>query len=84
MVTFFGECPFPPLVEIREHPEFHDLVEDGQGRLGLGVCFGMVGCLFSLGSKPLGKALVIFWRVLLGGSLLMCVRSGSFRLVLMR
>ena len=23
----FGECPFPPLVEIREHPEFHDLVE---------------------------------------------------------
>ena len=25
--TFFLECPFPPLVEIREHPEFHDLVE---------------------------------------------------------
>ena len=23
----FGECPFPPLFEIREHPEFHDLVE---------------------------------------------------------
>ena len=23
----FWECPFPPLVEIREHPEFHDLVE---------------------------------------------------------
>ena len=23
----FGECPFPPLVEIREHPEFHALVE---------------------------------------------------------
>ena len=27
MVTFFWECPFPPLVEIREHPEFLDLVE---------------------------------------------------------
>ena len=23
----FRECPFPPLVEIRENPEFHDLVE---------------------------------------------------------
>ena len=22
----FGECAFPPLVEIREHPEFHDLM----------------------------------------------------------
>ena len=29
MVTFFwgrGECTFPPLVEIREHPEFHGLM----------------------------------------------------------
>ena len=23
----FWECTFPPLVEIREHPEFHDLME---------------------------------------------------------
>ena len=23
----FWECPFPPLVEIREHPEFHALME---------------------------------------------------------
>ena len=23
----FGECPFPPQVEIRGHPELHDLVE---------------------------------------------------------
>ena len=22
----FGECTFPPLVEIRENPEFHDLM----------------------------------------------------------
>ena len=25
MVICFGECPFPPLVEIRENPESHDL-----------------------------------------------------------
>ena len=27
MVIFLGIVLFPPLVEIREHPEFHDLVE---------------------------------------------------------
>ena len=26
MVTSLGECTFPPLVEIRENPEFHDLM----------------------------------------------------------
>ena len=31
MVTFFGECPFPPLVEIRENPEFRDLVRMDKG-----------------------------------------------------
>ena len=41
----FGECPFPPLVEIRAHPEFQILWR-WISRLGLGVCFGMVGCLF--------------------------------------
>ena len=25
---FFGECTFPPLVEIRENPEFHDLMRE--------------------------------------------------------
>ena len=27
MVIFFLDCTFPPLVEIREHPEFHGLME---------------------------------------------------------
>ena len=27
VVIFFWDCTFPPLVEIREHPEFHDLME---------------------------------------------------------
>ena len=26
-VTFFSDCTFPPPVEIREHPELHDLME---------------------------------------------------------
>ena len=26
----FWDCTFPPLVEIREHPEFHDLMELGK------------------------------------------------------
>ena len=30
-VTFFGECTFPPLVEIRESPEFHDLMRMDKG-----------------------------------------------------
>ena len=25
----FWECTFPPLVEIRENPEFHDLIRNG-------------------------------------------------------
>ena len=40
MVTFFGT--FPPLVEIRENPEFHDLMRTGQGGIGQGACSGMV------------------------------------------
>ena len=29
MGTYFGSALFPPLVEIRENPEFHDLMGDG-------------------------------------------------------
>ena len=76
MVTFFGECPFPPLVEIRENPEFHDLVEldksswprcllwHGWSPLLSGVNGG------SLGLGALGKVLVIFLSKLLGVTLL--------------
>ena len=31
MVIFFCECTFPPLVEIRENPEFHDLMRMDKG-----------------------------------------------------
>ena len=30
--NLFGECTFPPLVEIRENPEFHDLMRMDTGR----------------------------------------------------
>ena len=30
MVILFWECTFPPLVEIRENPEFHDLMRLGK------------------------------------------------------
>ena len=43
----FWECTFPPLVQSRERPEFHDLVR-WISRLGLRVSCGMVGCLFFL------------------------------------
>ena len=33
MVIFFWECTFPPLVEIRENPEFHDLMREEEGSL---------------------------------------------------
>ena len=29
MDTFSGNVPYLPLVEIRENPEFHDLMSDG-------------------------------------------------------
>ena len=29
----FGKCTFPPLVEIRENPEFHDLMREDKGSL---------------------------------------------------
>ena len=36
-----GECTFPPLVEIRENPEFHDLMR--VRLIGPSVSFGMAG-----------------------------------------
>ena len=73
MVTFFGNALF------HLWPEFRDLSLSWISRLGLGVCFGMVGYLFFLGSMgvplglgALGKVLVIFLSVLLGGTLLIC------------
>ena len=57
---------------------------------GLGVFFGMVGCLFSLvsmvvrlGLRFLLKGLVISLSVLLAGILLVCLLSGGYLLILM-
>ena len=53
----FWECPFPPLVEIRENPEFH-------GVIGLGACSGMVGFLCFLVSLVLPPGPLVQMRVL--------------------
>ena len=73
----FWKCPFPPLVELREHPEFHDLVELDKSSWPrcllwhgwLPLLSGVNGVPLGLGA--LGKVLVIFLSVLLGGTLLM-------------
>ena len=57
MDTFFGECTYPPLVEIRENPKFHDLKRMDEG--GLGVFFGMGGFLGSLGLMVLPPGLAL-------------------------
>ena len=44
MMVFFWECTHHPLVQIREHPEFHDLIQRIRA-LGLVAYFGMVGLL---------------------------------------
>ena len=50
-------CTFSPLVEIRENPEFHDLMKRV---IGLDVCFGMGGFLYFLERMEL-----LFWQSLL-------------------
>ena len=79
----FGECAFPPLVEIREHPECHDLVEMDKSSWPRFLLWHGWLPLLSWVDGALGKVLEIFWRVLLGGILLMRLRSGNFWLVLM-
>ena len=85
----FGECPFPPLVEIRENPEFHDLVRMDKGHWPRCLLWhgwwpllsGINGASPSAGS--LGRVLLIFLSALLGGILLMCLWGCSCLLVLM-
>ena len=45
MVTCFGSVPYPPLVEIRENPEFHDLLRMDKGH--------WPGCLLWHGWLPM-------------------------------
>ena len=66
----FGKCPFPSLVEIREGPEIHDLMEMDKSSWPrcllwhgwLPLLSGVNGV--SLGLRALGRVLLIFWSVL--------------------
>ena len=86
----FWECTFPPLVGIREHPEFHDLMEMDKTSCPRCLLWHMVGYPFfsvlmtvPLGLCPLLKELLIFLGVPLGGILLVSFQSGGCLLVLM-
>ena len=85
----FWDCTFPLLVEIREHPEFHDLMEMDKTSWPrcllwhgwLNLLSGVNGG--SLGLKHLLRELLIFLSVLLGGTLLISFQSGDYLLILM-
>ena len=73
----FWECLFPPLVEIREHPEFHGLLEmDKSSWPRCLLWHGWLPLLSGVNGDPLGlralrRVLLIFLSALLGGTLLM-------------
>ena len=60
MMAIFFDCTFPPLLEIRENPEFHDLMRKDRG-IGLDVCFGTVGspCFLVLLVPLLGQSVLL-------------------------
>ena len=84
----FWECTYPPLVEIGENLEFHDLMREWIRVIGLGVYFGTAGFLYFLEfieillvQSLLLRVLVICLRVLLGPTLHGCSLSGVFLMV---
>ena len=76
---FFWECTLPPLVEIRETPEFHGLMEIGMDGC---LCLGRMVALS--GWRTMLMVLVTCLSVLLGLTLLGCSLIGSSRLSSMR
>ena len=63
----FGECTFPPLVEIRENPEFHDLM--GMDKAHWPRCLLMHGWLPVL--PGVNGASLSIWLKLLSGVILL-------------
>ena len=51
---FLGECTFPPLVEIRENPEFHDLIRMDEGHWPRCLLWLASSSLWCQWSFPLG------------------------------
>ena len=79
----FWECTFPPLVEIRESPEFHDLMREDKAHWPrcllwhgwLPLLSGVNGVSF-LGLLMLQRVPATWLRSRLGVILLTCLRSG--------
>ena len=63
MVIFFWDCPFPPLVEIRENPEFHGLMRLDKAHWPRSYS-GMAGYLFFLALMVPLPGLLMLLRVL--------------------
>ena len=66
----FWDCTFPPLVEIREHPEFHALME--MDKTSWPRCLlrhGWLPLLSGVNGGSLLRELLVFLSVLLGGIL---------------
>ena len=70
----FWDCPFPPLVEIRENPEFHDLISLAQ-MLALAWLAAHAFILL--------RVLHIWWRLLVDSTLLGWLLIGIFPMVFM-
>ena len=86
----FWECTFPPFVEIRENPEFHDLMRMDQEHWSrcllwhgwLPMLSGVNGA--SLGQLARLRVRVILLRLPLGVTLLVWLLNGVFLMSLMK
>ena len=77
----FWDCPFPPLVEVRENPEFHDLMRLDKARWPRCLLWhGWLPVLSGVNGPPPGllmllRVLLTWLRLRLVGILLVCLRD---------
>ena len=85
----FWECTFPPLVEIRENPEFHDLMREDKAHWPRCLLWhGWLPMLSGInGASPWAadssESAFYWWKLLLGSTLLGWLLIGIFPMVFM-